>query len=167
MLASLLEKAMAPHSSTLAWKIPWTEEPGGLQFIGSWRDLPNPGAKPVSFLSPALAGRFLTTSTTGKSIVAARQYSKVKWPSKRLDLVKPWFKHECKIKIFSDKDWLLLKLLRTIYLRKNKVNPIKSRSKKQWWAKQVISMFKFCRRLHLNCSTLAFNILTWQNSIPG
>ena len=24
---------MAPHSSTLAWKIPWTEEPGGLQFI--------------------------------------------------------------------------------------------------------------------------------------
>ena len=31
------EKAMAPHSSTLAWKIPWTEEPGGLQSIGSWR----------------------------------------------------------------------------------------------------------------------------------
>ena len=29
------EKAMAPHSSTLAWKIPWTEEPGGLQFMGS------------------------------------------------------------------------------------------------------------------------------------
>ena len=26
----LLEKAMAPHSSTLAWKIPWTEKPGGL-----------------------------------------------------------------------------------------------------------------------------------------
>ena len=25
------EKAMAPHSSTLAWKIPWTEEPGSLQ----------------------------------------------------------------------------------------------------------------------------------------
>ena len=29
--ARILEKAMAPHSSTLAWKIPWTEEPGGLQ----------------------------------------------------------------------------------------------------------------------------------------
>ena len=28
--ADLLEKAMAPHSSTLAWRIPWTEEPGGL-----------------------------------------------------------------------------------------------------------------------------------------
>ena len=27
---------MAPHSSTLAWKIPWTEEPGRLQSIGSW-----------------------------------------------------------------------------------------------------------------------------------
>ena len=29
------EKAMAPHSSTLAWKIPWTEEPGRLQSMGS------------------------------------------------------------------------------------------------------------------------------------
>ena len=31
------EKAMAPHSSTLAWTIPWTEEPGGLQSMGSYR----------------------------------------------------------------------------------------------------------------------------------
>ena len=31
------EKAMAPHSSTLAWKIPWTEEPGRLQAMGSLR----------------------------------------------------------------------------------------------------------------------------------
>ena len=31
------EKAMAPHSSTLAWRIPWTEEPGGLQSMGSLR----------------------------------------------------------------------------------------------------------------------------------
>ena len=31
------EKAMAPHSSTLAWKIPWTEEPGGLLSMGSHR----------------------------------------------------------------------------------------------------------------------------------
>ena len=28
------EKAMAPHSSALAWKIPWTEEPGRLQSMG-------------------------------------------------------------------------------------------------------------------------------------
>ena len=37
-----MEKAMATHSSTLAWEIPWTEEPGGLQSIGvrhNWRDL--------------------------------------------------------------------------------------------------------------------------------
>ena len=33
----LLEKEMATHSSTLAWKIPWTEEPGGLQPMGSQR----------------------------------------------------------------------------------------------------------------------------------
>ena len=32
-----LEKAMAPHSSTLAWKIPWTEEPGKLRSMGSQR----------------------------------------------------------------------------------------------------------------------------------
>ena len=32
-----LEKRMATHSSILAWRIPWTEEPGGLQFIGSQR----------------------------------------------------------------------------------------------------------------------------------
>ena len=31
------EKAMAPHSSTLTWKISWTEEPGRLQSIGSLR----------------------------------------------------------------------------------------------------------------------------------
>ena len=34
-----LEKAMATHSSTLAWKIPWTEEPGRLQSMGSLRDM--------------------------------------------------------------------------------------------------------------------------------
>ena len=33
----LLEKEMATHSSILAWKIPWTEEPGGLQSVGSQR----------------------------------------------------------------------------------------------------------------------------------
>ena len=32
-----MEKAVAPHSSTLAWKIPWTEEPGMLQSMGSLR----------------------------------------------------------------------------------------------------------------------------------
>ena len=36
-LSKTLEKAMATHSSTLAWKIPLMEEPGGLQSMGSWR----------------------------------------------------------------------------------------------------------------------------------
>ena len=35
LLTPASEKAMAPHSSTLGWKIPWTEEPGGLQSMGS------------------------------------------------------------------------------------------------------------------------------------
>ena len=37
-----LEKAMATHSSVLAWRIPWTEEPGGLQSMGSQRIRHNP-----------------------------------------------------------------------------------------------------------------------------
>ena len=32
-----LEKRIATYSSILAWRIPWTEEPGGLQFMGSQR----------------------------------------------------------------------------------------------------------------------------------
>ena len=36
-LINVTEKAMAPHSSTLAWKIPWMEEPGRLQSMGSHR----------------------------------------------------------------------------------------------------------------------------------
>ena len=33
----IMEKAMAPHSSTLAWKIPWMEDPGRLPSMGSRR----------------------------------------------------------------------------------------------------------------------------------
>ena len=35
ILYVFMERAMAPHSGTLAWKIPWTEEPGRLQSMGS------------------------------------------------------------------------------------------------------------------------------------
>ena len=35
VLHTVMHKAMAPHSSTLAWKIPWTEGPDGLQSMGS------------------------------------------------------------------------------------------------------------------------------------
>ena len=37
MLEKISEKAMATHSSTLAWKIPWAQEPGGLLSMGSHR----------------------------------------------------------------------------------------------------------------------------------
>ena len=37
LLLDVMEKAMAPHSSTLAWKIPWMEEPGRLQSMGLQR----------------------------------------------------------------------------------------------------------------------------------
>ena len=37
LLYANMEKAMAPHSSTLAWKIPWMEESGGLQSMGLLR----------------------------------------------------------------------------------------------------------------------------------
>ena len=33
----MLEQGMATHSTILAWEIPWTEEPGGLQFMGLQR----------------------------------------------------------------------------------------------------------------------------------
>ena len=36
-LVDWVEKAVSPHSSTLAWKIPWMEEPGGLLSVGSYR----------------------------------------------------------------------------------------------------------------------------------
>ena len=45
-----LEEEMATHSSILAWRIPWTEDPGGLQFMGMQR-----------------AGHDLVTEQTGSS----------------------------------------------------------------------------------------------------
>ena len=43
-----LEKEMATHSSILAWKIPWTEEPGGLQSMESQRVRHNSGTEHAS-----------------------------------------------------------------------------------------------------------------------
>ena len=73
---------MAPYSSTLAWKIPWMEEPGGLQSMGfsrqywsglpfpSPRDLPNPGTEPGS---PALQTDALLSEPPGKSIFTSKE----------------------------------------------------------------------------------------------
>ena len=45
-----LELEMATHSSILAWKIPWTEEPGGLQSMGSQRVRHNSETNTLTFL---------------------------------------------------------------------------------------------------------------------
>ena len=63
-----LEKGMAPHSSILAWKIPWMEEPGGLQSMGSKRvghDLapPPPGILQIPVSCGELFIAFLRSST--------------------------------------------------------------------------------------------------------
>ena len=71
-----LEKAMATHSSTLAWKIPWTKEPGRLKESDTTErlhfpslpfpspgDLPNPGMEPRS---PALQADSLLAEPQGK-----------------------------------------------------------------------------------------------------
>ena len=49
-----LEKAMATHSRTLAWKIPWMEEPGRLQFMGSQRVGHNQVTSLPSLLLPSI-----------------------------------------------------------------------------------------------------------------
>ena len=70
------EKAMAPHSSTLAWRIPWTEEAGGLQSMGSllvghdWSDFTftfhfHALEKEMATRSSVLAWRILGTGEPG------------------------------------------------------------------------------------------------------
>ena len=56
-----MEKAMAPHSSTLAWKIPWMEEPGGLQSM----DPAEPGGEASS--TSAIVPRAKPLSSRGDS----------------------------------------------------------------------------------------------------
>ena len=57
-----LEKEMATHSSALAWKIPWTEEPGGLQsmWLQSVSVAPAEFSKFAGILSAALSQRHLS-----------------------------------------------------------------------------------------------------------
>ena len=57
------EKAMAPHSSTIAWKIPWTEEPGRLQSMGSHsqtrlKQLRSSSSSSSVYMENAMATRF-------------------------------------------------------------------------------------------------------------
>ena len=61
--APLSEKAMAPHSSTLAWKIPWAEEPGGLQSMGSAKSWTRLSDFTFTFRSHALEKETATHSS--------------------------------------------------------------------------------------------------------
>ena len=71
----LLEKEMAIHSSILVWRIPWTEEPGGLQSTGSQRV----GRDWVTSLSLSLYGEqwWLFLYTTGQmTVICAKHFTK-------------------------------------------------------------------------------------------
>ena len=57
-----MEKAMAPHSSTLAWKIPWMEEPGRLQSMGL-QSVGHYWATSFTFHFPALEKEMATHSS--------------------------------------------------------------------------------------------------------
>ena len=57
------EKAMAPHSSTLAWKIPWMEEPGRLQSMGVSKSWTRLSAFTFTFHSHALEKEMATHSS--------------------------------------------------------------------------------------------------------
>ena len=59
----LLEKEMATHSSTLAWRILWTEEPGRLQSMGSQS---RTRLSDFTFFHSCIAGGFFTTEPPGK-----------------------------------------------------------------------------------------------------
>ena len=74
------EEEMATHSSTLAWRIPWTEEPGGLQSMGSQRV----GHDWVtSLLSSLTLGAYCNQPRSSKS----KQTSVHGWPPQRSDLI--------------------------------------------------------------------------------
>ena len=62
MLSKIKEKAMAPHSSTLAWKIPWMYDPGRLQSMG----LQNPKRPHIVFFhlnGLSIIGKFKETKS--------------------------------------------------------------------------------------------------------
>ena len=69
MILVKLEKEMATHSSTVAWKIPWTEKRGGLQFM-VWQRVGHDWATSVQFSSVTQSCRLLATPW-----ISARQAS--------------------------------------------------------------------------------------------
>ena len=88
-----LEKAMAPHSTTLAWKIPWTERPGRLQSMGSlrvghdWSNLAAAAAATLRYSISACSdaklcltlGNPMDCSLTGSSVHGISQARILEW----------------------------------------------------------------------------------------
>ena len=66
-----LEKEMAIHSS-IAWRIPWTEEPGGLQFTGSQRVTTAPWTQCIHLLKYYLHLKLLQKWTTSRNVLGLR-----------------------------------------------------------------------------------------------
>ena len=98
----LTEKAMATHSRTLAWKIPWTGEPGRLQSMGSLRvghDWSNLAAAAVAKLCLILFDP-MDCSMPGSPVLhisrSLRRFMSVEWvmPSNRLILCSPFSFYE-------------------------------------------------------------------------
>ena len=85
-----MEKAVAPHSSTLAWKIPWMEEPGRLQYMGSLRvgspSLPGPLSPSSSRTYRVVVGRQSLSTVESGSLTVAVSKSVIheKWNSNQL-----------------------------------------------------------------------------------
>ena len=67
-------QTMAPHSSTLAWKIPWTDEPGRLQSMGSHATGLHPQPHRWAFLTKPPA-----SSPTGTAVTSCRPFPRSPW----------------------------------------------------------------------------------------
>ena len=76
-----LEKEMATHSSILAWRIPWTEEPGGLQPTGSQRVRHNWVTKPPPHISKQWCHSQQETAALQRELVSLRKLRKGRIPA--------------------------------------------------------------------------------------
>ena len=77
-----LEQVMATHSSILAWRIPWTEKPGGLQSMGShrvrheWSDLAAAACPLSQWCHPTISSSVAPLSSCLQSVPASRSFPK-------------------------------------------------------------------------------------------